>query len=105
MDDLLEMFDAATLNLIEAIFWSVVGLVVMVRAWLQGAEPRRIGIIAGVWFIAFGLSDLIEIRTEAWYRPWWLLALKAACVVALVSCFVWYRAWRREMPRKDEEQR
>jgi hypothetical protein len=105
VDDLLELLDAATLNLIEAVFWIVLGVVLAIRVWGRPAEPRRIGVIASLWLIVFGFSDLIEMRTGAWYRPWWLLALKAACVLALVGCLLWYRAWRTDVIRDGVEKR
>jgi hypothetical protein len=48
---------------------------------------RRVPTPAGrglaVALLAFGVSDLVETRTGAWYDPPWLLAWKAACVIAI----------------------
>lgn len=41
----------------------------------------------------FGVSDLIEAQTGAWWEPWSLLVMKAACV--LVFLLAW-RAHRRQ---------
>jgi hypothetical protein len=42
--------------------------------------------LAAVTLVAFGISDYAEIRTGGeWWRPWWLLAWKATCVVTLMS--------------------
>lgn len=31
-------------------------------------------------FLAFGISDLVEEGTGAWWRPLWLLLLKSGCI-------------------------
>lgn len=69
-------------NYIEACFWAAVGLVVVIvairrRAW------RREAAFAGVTFVIFGASDVVEAQTGAWWRPWWLLVWKASCVTVL----------------------
>lgn len=42
-------------------------------------------VLAAVTFAAFGLSDVVEVQTGAWYRPWWLFAWKAACVAVFAG--------------------
>lgn len=81
-------------NLIEACFWVVFGLALALGGWRRPGTPRRLGLLACVVSIAFGFSDLVEARTGAWWRPWWLLAWKAACVTGLMLCFLRYRQWR-----------
>lgn len=46
-------------------------------------------------FVLFGISDLVETQTGAWWRPWWLLAWKAACVSALAILLMEYLRSRR----------
>jgi len=46
--------------------------------------PRRDAVAAAVAFVAFGGSDVVESFTGAWWRPWWLFAWKAACVLGLL---------------------
>jgi len=41
--------------------------------------------MAAVAFLAFAGTDLVEMQTGAWWRPWWLLVWKAACVGVLVT--------------------
>ncbi|MEM8874297.1 MAG: hypothetical protein AAGD32_08550 [Planctomycetota bacterium] len=67
------------LNLAEAGLWFAVALIVVWRWRLWG--------VAAV-LIAFGVSDIVETRTGAWYRPWWLLAWKTLCVVSVIA-LVW----------------
>ena len=39
----------------------------------------------------FGLSDIVEIQTGAWWQPWWLLVWKGACISGLVLLlWIWY---------------
>lgn len=84
----------ATFNLVEAAIWALFGVIL-----LGAAARRRPGwrhaVVAGAAFLAFGASDLVEVRTGTWWRPWWLLAWKAGCVVVLAGT---YRSWRRFRP-------
>ena len=52
--------------------------------------------IAAVTFCAFGVSDIVEVETGAWWRPWWLLVWKGLCIVVLLV-LLWqhYRAGKR----------
>ena len=78
-------------NIIEGIFWIVIGVIVFVRT-PRGSGPRvqRIARIAVFALALFGISDFVEAQTGAWYRPLGLLAFKAACVVTLAYCWIWY---------------
>jgi peptidoglycan/LPS O-acetylase OafA/YrhL len=78
----------AYFNYGEALFWGIAGVCVFRRSRKQPPASRSAGSVAAVAFIAFGVSDLIEIRTGTWYDPWWLFAWKATCVVTLVSCLL-----------------
>jgi hypothetical protein len=87
----------ALFNAFEIVLWAALGLAL---AWRGRALPpagRRLGRIAAVAFLAFAASDAVELRTGAWWRPWWLFAWKAACVAVLAGCLV---AWRRAAGRR-----
>ena len=75
-------------NLIEAGLWGSVALVLAVLAVRTGGERRGIFLLLSVAFLMFGVSDLIEMRTGAWWRPVWLLAIKAACIVTFAYGFL-----------------
>ena len=76
----------------EAVLWSVIGSGFLWRAVRNGkSKSRSRCLIAAVAFLMFGLSDVIEIRTGAWWRPWWLLLIKAVCLVTLVGLYAEYR--------------
>ncbi|MCB1230017.1 MAG: hypothetical protein KDN19_07120 [Verrucomicrobiae bacterium] len=78
----------------EAILWMALGALFLVRAIV--ARPHRIPWFAAVAFLAFGASDLVEIQTGAWWKPWWLLLWKAACIVGLFALWLHFRRIRRE---------
>lgn len=65
-------------NQIEAGFWSAIGLVIAMR------YRRLLGFSMAAVLLIFGLSDLVEARTGAWYSPWWLFVWKAVCVLAVL---------------------
>lgn len=80
----------AIFNSFEAVFWMAVGIVVFWKSRLS-SEHQRLGLIAAGWFVLFGVSDIFEVFTGAWWRPWPLFALKASCVTALITCGINYR--------------
>lgn len=75
-----------TANLIEAGLWALIGLGLITSAiWRkQSSVHKRQSVIAGLTLLAFGLSDVVETQTGAWWRPWWLFAWKAGCVLTLM---------------------
>lgn len=87
--------DALTIfNSIEAAFWISVGMTV----WGKNRQPslhQRLAQFAAIWFVLFGISDIIEVYTGAWWRPFSLLVFKGACLTALVTCAVVYARTQR----------
>ena len=83
----------AAANYVEAALWVLVGLAFSVYAFKRTGMVRRLCLGASVAFLAFGASDVVEVQSGAWWRPWWLLAWKAACIGALAVLLVLY--WRR----------
>lgn len=86
---------AGPFNLAEGLLWWAIAL------GLGLARVRGRASVAPAWawwalvgaFVAFGASDWVEIATGAWWRPWPLLALKAACVGAIAA--LGWRVWPR----------
>lgn len=78
----------AWFNSFESAVWALAGIWVFWCARKRCAALKTVGAVAAMAFFAFGVSDLVETRTGAWYRPWWLLEWKSACVASLVCCFV-----------------
>lgn len=92
----------AMFNLFEAALWFAISAVFFFRGRVRagGSAPesqtmRRELFQLAVAFAAFGLSDIIESRTGAWWAPWWLLALKTVCVLVFLRAFWRYRAGLR----------
>ena len=78
---------ARTGNLIEAGVWFVLALVLLVQALRSPGRVRRVLGRLSAAFAVFGISDLIESQTGAWWRPWWLLVLKGTCLLVLILGF------------------
>ena len=58
-------------NSVEAIWWMLVGVFVFVKAQSAVPSRRRLGVASAVWFVLFGVSDVAEVLTGAWWRPLW----------------------------------
>jgi hypothetical protein len=84
-------------NRYEAVLWFAFALLCLCASLRPSAKHRRDLLILTAAFGAFGVSDIIESHTGAWWRPWWLFVLKAACVLAMAP-----PAWRlwKSRPRK-----
>lgn len=89
------MFETA--NVLEAALWTVIGAT-LAAAGLRPGRHRTLLRVSAAAFLAFGVSDLVETRTGAWWRPWWLLMWKAACIAVLLACLLRYRAARLREP-------
>lgn len=89
----------AIFNSVEAVFWMTVGCVVFWKSREHFEPPLLLGLrlstITSFWFVLFGISDIFEVFTGAWYRPTSLLVFKAVCIVALVACGITYALTRR----------
>lgn len=85
--------DIAEFNYIESALWFTIALGLLVQSFKLGKSDAyfKICIIASVAFVAFGVSDIIEAQTGAWWRPFSLLVLKASCVLTFVLCFIKYK--------------
>jgi hypothetical protein len=77
-------------NRLEAAFWALIALGMLVAALRNRGEIRRDCAIAAITFALFGGSDLVEATTGAWWRPWWLFVWKAICVLVFVVLLARY---------------
>jgi hypothetical protein len=73
-------------NHVEAALWAAFALVVL----LSGRSRSRLTLATAL--LLFGISDLVEARTGAWYRPWWLLTWKAACLAVMLALGILYKS-------------
>ena len=80
-------------NAFEAVWWCVVAGLLLARR----TPPRSRGwrnATAAILFV-FGLSDVVELWSGAWWTPWWLCVLKFACGGGGSFCAVmWWRSER-----------
>jgi hypothetical protein len=77
-------------NLIEAGVWFLLAVVLFFHTMRSEARLRSTLIVLVSVIAIFGVSDLVEARTGAWWKPWWLFAWKAACVAVLFFGFLYY---------------
>ena len=82
--------DFIYLNYIEAGLWIALAFGAGVQSFRFTGPVRRELLILAIDLIAFGLSDVAETRTGAWWRPWWLLAWKGACVGVMLVLLTSY---------------
>jgi len=87
-------------NLLEAVLWLLFAGVFSVLGWRACGRKRRLFTVLAAAFVLFGCSDLIEARTGAWWRPLWLLLLKAGCIGAFG-----YALWEYRRIQKSEHSR
>ena len=78
-------------NYIEAGIWGIFAIGFGRVAFKNSGRIRIQRLIAAVTFFLFGLSDIVEIQTGAWWHPWWLLIWKSFCVVSMVGLLIVYR--------------
>ncbi len=97
---------ADAFNAIEVVLWGIIGTGFAYRTLKATKGSRLMPGLAAVGFLAFAGSDAVEIRTGAWWRPWWLFVWKATCVVLLVSLAVIHiRKERSQRSRNREDNR
>ena len=75
-----------TYNAFEAGLWAVLAVVVAFRYRRSVAGLRRVAAVTSVLLMLFAVSDVIEMHTGAWWRPWPLLVFKGICLVGLIWC-------------------
>ena len=82
-----------TANYIEAALWILIALVFLASA--RNQERRNRCLFAAIAFAMFGVSDIVEASTGAWWRPWWLLVWKALCIACMLGLLAGYVIRRR----------
>jgi hypothetical protein len=88
---------ARSFNLIEAGFWFAVAIFLVLQSLRRERRFRRVLGWLSASFFVFGVSDLIEAQTGAWWRPVWLLLIKGVCLAAFVLGFRAYYKIKRSI--------
>ena len=86
-------------NHIEAGLWAAIGVAMLLSSMKHHGVVRKDCVIAGITFVIFGGSDMVEATTGSWWRPWWLLAWKALCLAVFLMLIVRYARRRRNDTR------
>lgn len=89
--------DIANFNHLESVLWFLMALALFAALLKNGFAGPYAKILAcgSLSFALFGISDIIEASTGAWWRPVWLLAIKAVCIVMFIGCYLAYRRIKR----------
>ena len=87
-------------NRVEAAFWGAIGVGFLIAAIRN--NRRGDALAAALTFVVFGLSDVVESHTGAWWRPWWLLAWKGGCVLVFLILIVGYLHGRDAQADDDQ---
>jgi hypothetical protein len=82
-------------NAFESLLWACIAVFLFLNARRQ-KEIRGRSTVAALTFLIFAGSDFIEMQTGAWWRPWWLLVWKGACIATLVAVAMYHYRRGRE---------
>ncbi len=81
-------------NAVEALLWVVVAGVIALRVRCENNQQCIAVALSCIAFLAFGISDLLEIAHQA-AIPWWLWAMKIACGTAILSARYTWVGWTK----------
>ena len=88
-------------NIIEAGVWCLLAIVLIIHAIRSDKRFRPTLLLLAITMVVFGGSDLVESRTGAWWKPWWLFVWKAICVVTLLFGFFRYYRLQKSKSRSS----
>jgi len=79
-------------NVIEAGIWIALAVWFLYLALRRRSSLKKTFLVFSATLFFFGISDIIETQTGAWYEPFGLFMMKAACVLFIAGClFVLFR--------------
>jgi cytochrome bd-type quinol oxidase subunit 2 len=88
------MLGSQVFNALESGLWLVMAVGCGLGSVRCADRYRRTLLVAAAVFLAFGVSDVLEIQTARKGMPWWLWAIKIVCVLTLAGCYLAYRRIR-----------
>jgi hypothetical protein len=90
------MDPSSAFNVFEAGLWATFAWLTAVFGSRVGGMTPRLRASLSASFLAFGISDLIECSTGAWWRPPGLLVYKGLCLLGIVGSYLAVR--RNQQP-------
>ena len=90
-------------NQFEAALWFAISAVLFYKYLSAKPESRPFALPLPLAFFVFGISDLIESQTGAWWEPWWLFVMKTACVLVFLQAWIVHLRAQREKKRALQE--
>jgi len=89
-------------NYIESGLWGLFAIGFLVYSYKRPTlVAKRKNQITAFIFLVFGISDIVEVQTGAWWKPWWLFFWKASCVIGFMICF--WDFWQNNIRQIKEE--
>jgi hypothetical protein len=82
---------SAVFNFVEAGLWISFGIALFIFSGRFKREKIKLVYLGAVSLVAFGISDVVEVYSGAWWKPIWLLVLKGLCILIFVLCLIFYR--------------
>jgi len=97
--------DLSGFNYIEASLWFLIAAALALTAYrATSSSPYFLNTtVASLAFFLFGVSDILEAHTGAWWRPHSLLLLKGVCIVILVGCLSSYFKTKRDLTHRSRD--
>lgn len=77
-------------NLFEGLYWISLGIISFILSYFAPRKYKKLSLFALLILTLFGISDFIEIKTGAFWTPWWLLLINLVSVLGLIVIPVWY---------------
>jgi hypothetical protein len=79
-------------NMWEAFAWCAIGLLCAAYSlWKPVSYRMKLLFFSGINFLVFGLTDIYEMHTGAWWDPLGLLVIKVSCILAFATLYLLYR--------------
>lgn len=78
-------------NWVEASVWLAVAACFYIHVLRHRRPLPKLALAAGLLFLLFGISDIVETRTGAWWRPWWLGVWKGSCIFGMFMAYGFFK--------------